>query len=137
MITRLALCMFSLCLLTVPCCRPAIAGDRTQVQSYEDAIARSESAGIPLVVFFEGQQCPPCKAYWNEVIEPMRAAGELDRVALAKVVVEDRPQLAMDSKVQTTPTVLAYVRRDGTWVRYRMRGMQSRERLKELLERLR
>ncbi|MEM7046223.1 MAG: thioredoxin [Pseudomonadota bacterium] len=66
------------------------------------------SADVPVVVDFWAPWCEPCKALTPILEEAVRKAG--GRVRLAKVNVDESPELATQLRIQSLPTVIAFVR---------------------------
>ena len=98
------------------------------LDTFED---RVQKAGMPVVVDFWAPWCAPCRA-----IAPMLeelAATYAGKVKVAKVNVDEEPELAQVFRVTGIPT-LAAIR--GTKVVATQVGLSGRGAIEELFERL-
>lgn len=103
---------------------PADSG--TAVLSYADAHALAMRTGIPLVVYVEGDNCPPCHQMWRETMRPMLLAGDLRGCAFAVVNATRDAAMARRLSVRSTPTLVVYQMVGGVWRAARSIGVQSR-----------
>lgn len=104
-------------------------------QSYERGLAKAESTNSPLVIVVTTQWCGPCKALKAE-IETMRKA-ELRNAVVVYIDAEADPDLAKQLMDGTTvPQVIMYRRTNGIWRRVRAVGLQTRDRIAEMLRRV-
>ena len=90
-------------------------------ENFEDVILKSK---LPVLLDVFGLSCPPCKRI-APLIEELSEALE-GRAVVAKLAVEDSPELAVRLGVNSVPTFIFY--QDGA-VTNRMVGIQSREKL--------
>lgn len=100
---------------------------------YEQARIDAEASGKPLLVIVESDGCIPCIAMKREVLQPMQAAGELNGIIVATLA---PGAIADQMKAKVTPTLVGFRKRDAEWLRFRMDGSQSRERVRLLIKRL-
>ena len=94
--------------------------------TFDETVAASEK---PVIVDFWAEWCGPCK-----VIAPIlgELASELDdRVTVAKVNVDDNPELAMRYNVMSIPTLLVF---SGGEVHKRLVGAKGKSQLLQELD---
>lgn len=85
-------------------------------------------ADKPVLIDFWAPWCGPCKVM-SPVVEEL--AGEMDAVTIAKVNVDDNPELAQQFNVLSIPTFLVF---KGGQVVEQFSGSMSKEALREKLE---
>lgn len=93
--------------------------------NFEDMILKSK---LPVLFYVFGHSCPPCKRI-APLIEQL-AIQLQNRAVVAKLAVEDSPELAMKLGVSAVPTFIVF--NDGAETN-RMEGIQSRGKLLESL----
>ncbi|MBU0799794.1 MAG: tetratricopeptide repeat protein [Alphaproteobacteria bacterium] len=75
-------------------------------QDFEDKVMRA-SIATPILVDFWAPWCGPCKQLMPVLEAEVRAAG--GKVKLAKINIDEHPELAQALRVQSVPTVFAFV----------------------------
>lgn len=110
-----------------------------RVLPYAEAVQQSiDSDGkIPLVVFVSSKSCIPCTAAWRDHFQPAIDRGLMRGIAIAKVSIDDSPELATKMAITTVPTVVGYRLREGQWTKYTIRGAGIAAQLPEFLRVLR
>ena len=93
--------------------------------NFEQAVLK---AAAPVLLEFGAVWCQPCKQLEPVLLKLGDQWGE--KVLLAKVAVDDSPDLAMRFTVMSVPTVILF--KSGQAVQ-RFSGFQSREKLLEKL----
>ena len=94
--------------------------------TFDEAVS---GADAPIVVDFWAEWCGPCKMI-TPVLEEI--AGELgDQVTIAKLNVDDNPEVAMRYNVMSIPTLLVF---HGGEVRKRLVGAKGKSQLLQELD---
>lgn len=93
--------------------------------TFESEVLKSEN---PVLVDFWAAWCGPCKMLMP-IIEEL--AQSQDIIKVCKVNVDDEPELAMQFKVMTIPTLIAF--KNGEVVG-KLVGVQSKEKILDLFE---
>ncbi|GIW97596.1 MAG: hypothetical protein KatS3mg111_0929 [Pirellulaceae bacterium] len=103
---------------------------------YEAAFEKADRENKPLMIVVGASWCPACQILKRETIATMHRRGELEDVVITMVDRDQRPELAEKlMRGQTLPQVIVYKKSDGQWKRFSVVGMQSVERMRELLGR--
>lgn len=112
----------------------AITGDSVKPLSYEDAFAKADEEKKPLLILVGAPWCASCQVMKRDTIEPMKEAGELEDVVVTYIDKDARPELAAQlMKGETLPQIVMFSKEEGKWKRFSLTGMQSRNRLVELV----
>jgi thioredoxin 1 len=94
--------------------------------TFDETVSGSDA---PVVVDFWAEWCGPCKMI-TPVLEEL--AGELgDQVTIAKLNVDDNPEVAMRFNVMSIPTLLVF---QGGEVRKRLVGAKGKSQLLQELD---
>ena len=114
----------------------AATGVGNQTLEYEAAFTKAQKENKPLVILVGASWCASCQIMKRETIEPMHQAGRLDDVVLTFVDKDERPELAEQlMKGETLPQIVVYAKKTGSCKRYSLSGMQSENRMTELIGR--
>jgi thioredoxin 1 len=97
-------------------------------QNFDEIIQKSK---VPVLIDFWAEWCGPCKML-TPVIEEL-AAEYGETVKIAKVNVDQQPNLAARYGIRSIPTIIIF--RNGE-IAEQMVGMQAREALKAKLDSL-
>ena len=114
----------------------ALTGDGSdkKVLDYEAAFAKADKEKKPLVILVGAKWCASCQVMKRDTIEPMTQAGELEGVVVTYVDKDERPELAGQlMKGETLPQIIMFAKEEQAWKRFSLTGMQSRNRMVELL----
>lgn len=86
------------------------AGNRhimeVSVQNFMNEVVQA-SLNIPVVVYFTAPWCTPCKQFGPTIEKVVNEAG--GRLKLAKVNIDENPQLAQQFRIQSVPMVYIFV----------------------------
>ncbi len=112
----------------------AVTAGENKAQDYETALAASQKESKPLVVLIGAPWCASCQVMKRETIEPMMKSGKLDNVVVTFVDKDEQPELAQQlMKGETLPQIVVFAKQPGGWKRFSLTGMQSQNRMAELL----
>lgn len=114
----------------------AITGDGVSKKAldYESAFEKAEKENKPLLILVGAKWCASCQVMKRDTIEPMAQSGELDDVVVTYVDKDERPELAGQlMKGETLPQIVMFAKEQKSWKRFSLTGMQSRNRMVELL----
>ena len=72
----------------------------------------------------------------NSVIKPMRASGELDSVSIIHVDVDVDKEFTTRQIGEnfTIPTTILFFKEDGKWLRYKIIGYQTKDKILQIIE---
>lgn len=114
----------------------AVTAGGENAPDYETALAESQQESKPLVVLIGAPWCASCQVMKRETIEPMMASGKLANVVVTFINKDERPELAHQlMKGETLPQIVVFSKQTGGWKRFSLTGMQSQNRMAELLDR--
>ncbi len=111
-------------------------GEQAQLPSYGQAFAIAEAEHRPLLVIVSAKWCGPCQVLKRETILPMRQARALENAVVAIVDIDEQPELAEQlMRGENLPQIILFDkgRERKIWKRFSLIGMQSKERIAELL----
>ncbi|MCA9194589.1 MAG: thioredoxin family protein [Planctomycetales bacterium] len=116
----------------------AVTGEgKSEYLSYEDAFAKAQKENKPLLILVGARWCASCQVMKRDTLVPMMDSGELKDIVVTVVDKDERPELCEQlMHGPTLPQVVMYTRSSGNWKRLSLTGMQSRNRMVELLTRV-
>lgn len=115
----------------------AVTGANDKPLNYEEAFTKAQKENKPLLIIVGARWCASCQIMKRETIKPMNDAGELKKVVVTFVDKDERPELAGQlMKGETLPQIVVFKKQDDTWKRFSLTGMQSKNRMTELLGRV-
>ena len=105
--------------------------------TYEAAVNKAQKENKPLLIVVGAKWCASCQIMKRETMDPMKESGALKKVIVTYVDKDERPELAEKlMKGQTLPQVVVFRKDAESWKRFSLTGMQSRDRMTELLGRV-
>ena len=112
----------------------AVTAGENKSLDYESALAVSQKESKPLVVLIGAPWCASCQVMKRDTIEPMMKSGKLENVVVTFVDKDVQPELAQQlMKGETLPQIVVFTKQPGGWKRFSLTGMQSQNRMAELL----
>ncbi len=112
----------------------AVTAGENKSLDYESALAVSQKESKPLVVLIGAPWCASCQVMKRDTIEPMMKSGKLENVVVTFVDKDVQPELAQQlMKGETLPQIVVFAKQPGGWKRFSLTGMQSQNRMAELL----
>ena len=112
----------------------AVTAGENKSLDYESALAVSQKESKPLVVLIGAPWCASCQVMKRDTIEPMMKSGKLENVVVTFVDKDVQPELAQQlMKGETLPQIVVFANQSGGWKRFSLTGMQSQNRMAELL----
>ena len=112
----------------------AVTAGENKSLDYEAALAVSQKESKPLVVLIGAPWCASCQVMKRDTIEPMMKSGKLENVVVTFVDKDVQPELAQQlMKGETLPQIVVFMKQPGGWKRFSLTGMQSQNRMAELL----
>ena len=112
----------------------AVTAGENKSLDYETALAVSQKESKPLVVLIGAPWCASCQVMKRDTIEPMMKSGKLENVVVTFVDKDVQPELAQQlMKGETLPQIVVFTKQPGGWKRFSLTGMQSQNRMAELL----
>ena len=114
----------------------AVTTGGKQAPDYEAALSQSQQESKPLVILIGAPWCASCQVMKHEKIEPMMESGKLENVVVTYINKDERPELAQQlMKGETLPQIVVFAKQGEGWKRFSLTGMQSQNRMAELLNR--
>lgn len=114
----------------------AVTAGENNAPDYDTALAASQKENKPLVILIGAPWCASCQVMKRETIQPMMETGKLDEVIVTFVDKDQQPELAQQlMKGETLPQIVVFAKQPGGWKRFSLTGMQSQNRMAELLGR--
>jgi len=108
-------------------------GNNVTLKERLDTASRSEK---PILTVFSAKWCAPCQLMKNSVIKPMEASGELNSVSLVMVDVDIDKEFTSRQIGEdfTIPTIILFFKEDGRWLRYKIIGYQTKDKILQIIE---
>lgn len=108
-------------------------GDGLSLKERLDTASKSQK---PILTVFSAKWCAPCRLMEKDVIEPMRASGDLDSVSIVHVDVDTDKEFTTKQIGEnfTIPTVMLFFKEDGKWLRYKLTGYQTKDKILQIIE---
>lgn len=90
----------------------------------------------PILTIFSAKWCAPCRQMEKDVVEPMRALGELDSVSIIHVDVDVDKEFTTRQIGEnfTIPTTILFFKEDGKWLQYKLIGYQTKDKILQIIE---
>ena len=105
-----------------------------EVLPYEIAYRKARDERKPLLILVGADWCPACKTLKTDTIVPMKESGALKEVVYTQLDKDAHPELAnevMQGKI--LPQLVVFCQSDTGWKRFSLTGMQTENRVKELI----
>ncbi len=115
-------------------CMPFVLTAGDEDLGYAEAHRVTVETKRPLLVFVGAQWCGPCKQLKKEVLPQLRQRSAFRRVVFAQVDVDRESELARQiTGGGPVPQLVLYRHTDEGWVRRKLVGVQSVERLEQFI----
>lgn len=112
-------------------------GETKKPLTYEEAFTRANEEKKPLMIVVGAPWCASCQILKRETMQPMKEAGAFDDIIVTYVDKDERPELAEKlMKGETLPQIVVFSKKGGAWKRFSLTGLQSKNRMKELMARV-
>lgn len=115
-------------------CLPLVLAAGDEELGYSEAHRMTVESKKPLLVLVGAQWCGPCKQLKKEVLPQLRQRGAFRKVVFANVDVDRESQLAQQiTGGGPVPQLVLYRNTGNAWVRRKLVGVQSVERLEQFI----
>ncbi len=102
--------------------------------SYEEAYVKAQKENKPLIVLVGADWCAACKKMKALTIDPMKESGEFENVIFTFLDRDEQSDICeqvMDG--DTLPQIIVFSKATGSWRRHSLTGIQSENRVKDLI----
>lgn len=115
-------------------CLPLVLGAGDEELGYSEAHRMTVESNKPLLVLVTAQWCGPCKQIKKDVLPQLRQRAAFRKVVFANVDVDRESELARQiTGGGPVPQVVLYRNTGDGWVRRKLVGAQSVERLEQFI----